>query len=98
MYFAGNDIERDIWAACGVIPPRGPERLVIVHDAHKLRRPGELVPLVKAGREAAGVFCCSSPLRTDFPRTGGGKGAGPASGGYPRHPARPADPMHRAAR
>ena len=38
VYFAGNDIERDIWAACGVLPPAGQERLVIVHDAHKLRR------------------------------------------------------------
>ena len=72
VYFAGNDIERDIWAAAGVIAPVGQERLVVVHDAQKLRRPGELVPLVKAGREAAGSFLLFVSAENDFPRDSGG--------------------------
>ncbi len=72
VYFAGNDIERDIWAACGVLPPAGQERLVIVHDSHKLRRPGALVPLVKAGREAAGVYLLFVSADQDFSRDADG--------------------------
>jgi hypothetical protein len=71
VYFAGNDTERDIWAACGVIAPVGQERLVVVHDAQKLRRPGELVPLVKAGRAAAGSFLLFVSAEQDFPRDSG---------------------------
>jgi hypothetical protein len=65
---AGGDIERDIWAACGVVPPQGAERLVTVFDAGKLRRPGELVPLVKAGREAAGLHLLFVSADQDFSR------------------------------
>jgi DNA polymerase III delta subunit len=68
VYFAGFDVERDIWAACAVISPAGQERLVIVHDAGRLRRPHELVPLVKAGREAAGVYLLFSSAEDDFTR------------------------------
>ena len=77
VYFAGNDSELDIWSACGVIPPQGVERLVVVHEAQKLRRPGELVPLVKAGREAAGVTLLFVSGEDDFTRvsTSEGKGA-----------------------
>lgn len=70
--FAGTDVERDIWAACGVVPPQGVRRLVVVHDAQKLRRPGELVPLVKAGREAAGTYLLFVSDDQDFPRDSGG--------------------------
>lgn len=76
VYFAGNDAERDIWAACGVLPPQGAERLVIVHDAHKLRRPGELVPLVKAGRDAAGASLLFVSSEDDFTRVSTGEGRG----------------------
>lgn len=76
VYFAGTDIERDIWAACGVVPPAGQERLVVVHEAQKLRRPGELAPLVRAGREAAGAYLLFVSAETDFPRDGAGEGKG----------------------
>jgi hypothetical protein len=66
--FAGDGAERDIWAACGVIPPAGQERLVVVHGAQKLRRPGELVPLVKAGKEAAGSYLLLASAEDDFTR------------------------------
>jgi hypothetical protein len=66
--FAGNDLERDIWAACGIVPPAGQDRLVVVYDAHRLRRPEELVPLVKAGREAAGAWLLFVSGDRDFPR------------------------------
>ena len=75
VYFAGTDIERDIWAACGVVPPAGQERLVVVHEAQKLRRPGELVPLVKAGREAADLYLMFVSGEDDFTRAGEGKGS-----------------------
>ena len=68
VFFAGNDVERDIWAACGVIPPQGQDRLAVVWDAHKLRRPHELVPLVKAGREAAGSWLLFISAEDDFTR------------------------------
>jgi hypothetical protein len=68
VFFAGNDAERDIWAACSVIPPAGQERLVVVWDAHKLRRPHELAPLVKAGREAAGAWLAFVSAEDDFTR------------------------------
>lgn len=68
VFFAGTDTERDIWAAAGVVPPDGQQRLVIVYDAHKLRRPAELVPLVKAGREAAGVYLLFVSAEQDFSR------------------------------
>lgn len=74
---AGNDAERDIWAACGVLPPAGQDRLVIVRDAHKLRRPDELVPLVKAGREAAGCWLVLASGDHDFPRGRDGDGLAP---------------------
>jgi hypothetical protein len=74
LYFAGIEPERDIWAACAVIPSPGEQRLVIVRDAHKLRRPGELVPLVKAGREAAGTSLLFVSGETDFPRERDGDG------------------------
>jgi DNA polymerase III delta subunit len=68
VFFAGNDIERDVWAACAVLPPVGQERLVVVWDAHKLRRPHELVPLVRAGREAAGSWLLLISAEDDFTR------------------------------
>jgi hypothetical protein len=68
VFFAGNDVERDIWAACSVVPPAGQERLAVVWDAHKLRRPAELVPLVKAGREAAGSWLLFISAEDDFTR------------------------------
>lgn len=68
VFFAGNDVERDIWAAAGIVPPAGQRRLVIVHDAHRLRRPGELAPLVKAGKEAAGSFLVFVSGDRDFAR------------------------------
>lgn len=68
VYFAGNDSERDIWDACAVIPPVGQDRLVAVWDAHKLRRPAEMVPLVKAGREAAGAWLLFVSAEQDFSR------------------------------
>ena len=74
QYSAGADPEREIWAACAVIPPPGEQRLVIVRDAHKLRRPGELVPLVKAGREAAGLHLLFVSADADFPRERDGDG------------------------
>ena len=47
---------------------------MVVHEAQKLRRPGELVPLVKAGREAAGLYLLFVSAETDFPRDGRGEG------------------------
>jgi hypothetical protein len=72
VFFAGNDTERDIWAACAVLPPAGQDRLVLVWDAHKLRRPHELAPLVKAGREAAGAWLAFASAEDDFARDSGG--------------------------
>ncbi len=66
VFFAGNDVERDIWVGCSVIPPPGQDRLAVVYDAHKLRRPHELVPLVKAGREAAGAWLLFVSGENDF--------------------------------
>lgn len=74
VLFAGTDFERDIWAACGMIPPQGVARLVVVHEAQRLRRSDELVPLVKAGREAAGVFLLFVSSEPDFTRARGGDG------------------------
>lgn len=68
VLFAGSDLERDIWASCALIPPRGVTRLVAVHEAQRLRRLDELVPLVKAGREAAGVFLLFVSSEPDFTR------------------------------
>lgn len=72
VFFAGTDVERDIWAAAGVLPPPDQQRLVIVHDAHRLRRPAELVPLVKAGKEAAGAYLLFLSGDADFLRDGDG--------------------------
>jgi hypothetical protein len=68
VFFAGNDVERDIWAAAGVVPPPDQQRLVLVRDAQNLRRPGELVPLVKAGREASGAHLLFVSAEQDFSR------------------------------
>lgn len=72
VFFAGTDVERDIWAAAGVVPPPDQQRLVIVYEAHRLRRSGELVPLVKAGKEAAGAYLLFVSGDADFPRDGDG--------------------------
>ena len=65
-----------------VIPPPGQDRVAIVYDAHKLRRPHELVPLVKAGREAAGAWLLFVSGENDFTRDG--DGSRPAPGRDPR--------------
>ena len=68
VFFAGNDVERESGLGAAVVPPPGQDRVAIVYDAHKLRRPHELVPLVKAGREAAGAWLLFVSGENDFTR------------------------------
>lgn len=71
---AGDDSERDIWAACSTYPadPAG-GRLVIVHEAQRLRQVArELPPLARAGRELASCYLLFLSADPDLTMVGAG--------------------------